>query len=240
MEHLLTASVLGVSVSHILALGGALLFSTFVGLEREWSMKDAGLRTHCLVGVASALIMLVSKYGFDDVLGTYIDLDPARLAAQIVSGIGFIGGGLIFVHRDVVRGLTTAASIWLTAAIGMCCGAGLFAIGFLGTVIYFLVAVGYHGFARYVIEPPTELLVEYRPGHEVVTRLARVCASWGFLVQFERDAHAATDGSARVRMRVSGRRDVQSLMVTLEDVPHVQTVTRLPRNTKPMLHHRTG
>jgi len=77
----------------------ALALSTAIGVEREIRQKSAGLRTHTLVGVASALIMLVSKYGFADVLGTHVVLDPSRVAAQIVSGIGFIGGGLIFVRR---------------------------------------------------------------------------------------------------------------------------------------------
>jgi putative Mg2+ transporter-C (MgtC) family protein len=101
------------------------------------------LRTHTLVGVAAALIMLVSKYGFGDVLlQDQIVLDPSRIAAQIVSGIGFIGGGLIFVQRDIVRGLTTAAAVWLTAALGMACGAGLPLLALYVTAAHFLVMYG--------------------------------------------------------------------------------------------------
>src|SRR5580658_5688043 len=104
----------------------ALILSSLIGLEREFRAKSAGLRTHTLVGVAAALIVLVSKYGFGDtIVANQVVLDPSRIAAQIVSGIGFIGGGLIFVHRDVVRGLTTAAIIWLTAAVGMACVSSL-------------------------------------------------------------------------------------------------------------------
>src|ERR1700690_698964 len=100
--------------------------SALVGLEREIRQKAAGLRTYTLVGVSAALFMLISKYGFMDVLESgRVVVDPARVAAQIVSGIGFIGGGVIFMRRDIVRGLTTAASVWLTAALGMACGAGL-------------------------------------------------------------------------------------------------------------------
>ncbi len=107
-------------------LGLAFALSALIGLEREFRQKSAGLRTHTLVGIASALIMLVSKYGFADVLENgRVIVDPSRVAAQIVSGIGFIGGGLIFVRRDSVRGLTTAAIVWVTAAVGMACGAGL-------------------------------------------------------------------------------------------------------------------
>src|ERR1700742_5083242 len=91
-------------------LGLALALSASIGLDRELRQKSAGLRTYTLVGVGSALFMLISKYGFYDVLvPNEIVLDPSRVAAQIVSGSGFLGAGLIFVRRDSVRGLTTAA-----------------------------------------------------------------------------------------------------------------------------------
>ena len=100
-------------------LGLALLLSAVIGLEREMRQKNAGLRTHTLVGVGAALFMLISKYGFTDVLEPgRVVLDPSRMAAQIVTGIGFLGAGLIFVRRDSVRGLTTAAAVWVTAAVG--------------------------------------------------------------------------------------------------------------------------
>src|ERR1700691_5719758 len=107
-------------------LGLAFSLSILIGIEREIRHKSAGLRTYTLVGFSAALIMLVSKYGFGDVLvADRVVLDPSRVAAQIVTAIGFIGGALIFVRRDNVRGLTTAAIVWLTAAVGMACGAGL-------------------------------------------------------------------------------------------------------------------
>src|ERR1700723_1899942 len=105
-------------------LGLAFVLSALIGVEREIRHKSAGLRTYTLVGFSSALIMLVSKYGFTDVIQAgRVVLDPSRVAAQIVSGIGFIGGGVIFVRKDIVRGLTTASIVWLTAAIGMAGGA---------------------------------------------------------------------------------------------------------------------
>src|ERR1700710_3000608 len=107
-------------------LGLALVLSAAIGLDRELRQKSAGLRTYTLVGVGSALFMLISKYGFFDVLvENEIVLDPSRVAAQIVSGIGFLGAGLIFVRRDSVRGLPTAAGVWLTAAVGAAAGASL-------------------------------------------------------------------------------------------------------------------
>jgi putative Mg2+ transporter-C (MgtC) family protein len=110
--------------------------SMIIGIEREIHQKSAGLRTHTLVGVGAALFMLISKYGFNDVLVPgRIMLDPSRVAAQIVSGVGFLGAGLIFVRRDSVRGLTTAAAVWVTAAIGAACGAGLIVLGVAATCI---------------------------------------------------------------------------------------------------------
>src|ERR1700683_1560402 len=120
-------------------LGLAFALSALIGLEREIRNKSAGLRTYTLVGFAAALIMLVSKYGFGDVLSERVVLDPSRIAAQIVTGIGFIGGGLIFVRRDNVRGLTTAAIVWLTAAVGMACGAGLLILALFATALPFVV-----------------------------------------------------------------------------------------------------
>ena len=101
------------------------LCGTIIGLDREYRVKDAGFRTHFLVALGSALIMIVSQYGFEDFLATHdgLRLDPSRIAAQVVSGIGFIGAGTIIIHRQLVRGLTTAASLWATAGIGLAAGA---------------------------------------------------------------------------------------------------------------------
>jgi putative Mg2+ transporter-C (MgtC) family protein len=117
--------------------------SSLIGFEREWRQKSAGLRTHTLVGTGAALFVLVSKYGFSDVLGPHVILDPSRVAAQVVTGIGFIGGGLIFVRVDAVRGLTTAAIVWITAAIGMACGAGLAILALAVTAAHFTVVFAY-------------------------------------------------------------------------------------------------
>lgn len=111
-----------------------------IGLEREYRAKEAGYRTHFLVALGSALMMIVSQYGFMDVLKTdLIRVDPSRIAAQVVSGIGFIGAGTIILQKQIVRGLTTAAGIWATSGIGLAVGAGMYAIGIAAT---FLVLLG--------------------------------------------------------------------------------------------------
>ncbi len=105
----------------------AALFGSVIGLERERLLWAAGLRTHMLVCVGSCLIMLVSAFGFGDVLGAeHVVLDPSRIAAQVVSGIGFLGAGTILLRGEVVKGLTTAASLWGVAAIGLAIGSGLY------------------------------------------------------------------------------------------------------------------
>ena len=110
-----------------------------IGLEREYRAKEAGYRTHFLVALGSSLMMIVSQYGFDHVLqADLVRLDPSRIAAQVVSGIGFIGVGTIILQKQVVRGLTTAAGIWATAGIGLAIGAGMFAIGCIATCFVLL------------------------------------------------------------------------------------------------------
>ncbi len=102
-----------------------------IGYERKTRSKEAGVRTHTIVAMGSALMMVVSKYAFADIA----DFDGARVAAQIVSGIGFLGAGIIIYRRDVLHGVTTAAGVWATAGIGMALGAGMYIIGICSTVL---------------------------------------------------------------------------------------------------------
>jgi putative Mg2+ transporter-C (MgtC) family protein len=116
----------------IISLFLAAIFSGFIGYEREYHGHSAGLRTHILVGVGSALVMIISIYGFGS---GYPNRDPARLAAQVVSGIGFIGAGTIIQTGTDIKGLTTATTLWLTMAIGLAAGAGRFLIALVTTII---------------------------------------------------------------------------------------------------------
>jgi putative Mg2+ transporter-C (MgtC) family protein len=204
-------------------LGLAFVLSALIGLEREIRHKSAGLRTYTLVGFASALIMLISKYGFGDVLENYrVVLDPSRIAAQIVTGIGFIGGGLIFVRRDSVRGLTTAAIVWLTAAIGMACGAGLPILALGATVGHFVVVMTFPFIARRLPKSrwsPSLLQVSYQDGRDVLPEVLVVCTAQDFAVsrvQVERGSRPTdlpTDGSpaAASTDRVTVMLEVQGL-----------------------------
>lgn len=116
-----------------------------IGYERAIQRKSAGVRTHIVVAIASALFMIVSKYGFTDLLNMHdIALDPSRIAAQIVTGISFIGAGTILVRKEQISGLTTAAGVWATAAIGMAIGAGMYFIGVLSTAFLFIIQMVFH------------------------------------------------------------------------------------------------
>lgn len=118
----------------ILRLFVASLLGALVGLERERGERAAGLRTHALVGLGACLFMIVSAFGFEDIRGDpRAMLDPSRVAAQVASGVGFLGGGAIILRREVVSGLTTAASIWAVAAVGLAVGGGLYLAAVCGT-----------------------------------------------------------------------------------------------------------
>lgn len=122
----------------IIRLAVAAALGGLIGLEREYRAKEAGLRTHFLVALGSALFMVISLYGFDAVVahwGADASFDPSRVASQVVPGIGFIGAGTIIFQKHVVRGLTTAAGLWVTAAIGLTCGSGLYVLALAATVL---------------------------------------------------------------------------------------------------------
>lgn len=131
---------IAIQLDWILRLAVAAFCGGLIGYERSSRLKNAGIRTHIIVAIASALIMLVSKYAFYDILALKnIALDPSRIAAQIISGISFIGAGTILVRKDGVNGITTAAGVWATAAVGMAIGGGLYFIGVVSALVIVLV-----------------------------------------------------------------------------------------------------
>ena len=129
-----------ITYEFVLRLFVAAMLGGVIGLEREYRAKEAGFRTHFLVALGSGLFMILSQFGFDDVLGHYeqVSLDPSRIASQVVTGIGFIGAGTIIFQKHVVRGLTTAAGLWVTSAIGMTAGAGMYVLSIATTVLVLL------------------------------------------------------------------------------------------------------
>ncbi|WP_435839089.1 MgtC/SapB family protein [Streptodolium elevatio] len=221
----------------------AFALSSAIGIEREIRQKSAGLRTHALVGVGTALFVEVSKYGFWDVLPAGSpNYDPSRIAAQIVSGIGFIGGGLIFVRRDSVRGLTTAAVVWLTCAVGMACAAGLPLLAIGVTALHFVVVFGYTpliGLFNGQKDNNVELRLTYLPAHAVLPAALVAAVAHGFRVNdvsvhhqdHDPAAAEAPDAIDRVRGRVTyvvlqldGPAEPQSLVADLAELDGVLAV----------------
>jgi putative Mg2+ transporter-C (MgtC) family protein len=216
-------------------LGLALLLSTIIGVEREIRQKNAGMRTYALVGTGAALFMLVSTYGFADVLqNKLIVLDPSRVAAQVVSGIGFIGGGLIFVQRSNVRGLTTAAGVWATAGVGLAAGGNLPILATGATVAYLLVSVGYPLITAYIpgtaalISP---LLITYMDGAGVLRKLVAECSAHGFAISdlsVERESERGDDDDEQrtvtVKLALRGRSSIAELTADLESLSGVLSV----------------
>lgn len=204
-------------------LGLALALSSVIGIEREIRQKSAGLRTYALVGTGSALFMLVSAYGFADVLGSHSTLDPSRVAAQIVSGIGFIGGGVIFVRRDAVRGLTTAAGVWATAAIGMAAGGDLPLLAAATTVVYLLVSYAYPLLEQALPRSrfsASRMRLTYRDGRGILRDLLGTFGDHGFAVSdinVERTDGHDGDRAVTVKLEVRGRGSLASLASDLDD-----------------------
>jgi putative Mg2+ transporter-C (MgtC) family protein len=213
----------------LVLLGTAFLLSSVIGLERELRQKSAGLRTHTLVGTGAAVFILVSKYGFNDVVseGT-ISLDPSRVAAQVVSGIGFIGAGVIFVKRAGVRGLTTAATVWLTAAVGLSAGAGLVALAAAATVLHLVVAYVYTPLVRRL--PPsrrtlTSIEVSYRDREGVLRRVLTEATGIGYVISDLDVARSDTDRSiVGVTFDVEGRHPASELIESLQALDGVLEV----------------
>ena len=152
-----------------LLLGG--LMGGVIGLEREFRAKEAGLRTHFIVALGSALFMIISQYAFS---GRF---DAARVAAQVVSGIGFIGAGVIIFQKNVVRGVTTAAGLWVAAAIGLACGAGMYVVAGAATLMTVLCLEAMHLLHRRIAERMVEVTLTSDGETDPIALLERIKAS---------------------------------------------------------------
>lgn len=149
-----------IQLDYLLRLFIAAVCGMAIGYERKNRMKEAGIRTHFIVAIGAALIMIISKYGFQDQIGwPNMSLDPSRIAAQVVTGVGFLGAGVIFMQKQTIVGLTTAAGVWVTAAIGLSIGSGLYFVGIAATIITILGQILLHGKIRFLSSPRTETLM---------------------------------------------------------------------------------
>jgi putative Mg2+ transporter-C (MgtC) family protein len=225
----------GQGTRQLIELFVAFGLTALIGLEREIQGKSAGLRTQAIVGTSAALILLISKYGFADVLvaGTVM-VDPSRVAAQIVSGIGFLGAGLIITRRGAVHGLTTAAAIWECAAIGMAAGAGLLLLAVVVTGLHFVIVLGFAPLGRFLnarLRGTLRIHVTYQDGQGVMHRLLQVCdrRHWQ-LTELSSDAPVvpadALPGQVGVMMTLSGA-GILNAAAVLADVAGVSSIRQL-------------
>lgn len=205
----------------------AMVLGSMVGLERERHGQRAGMRTHAVVSVGSALIMLVSTYGFP--LGTN-GLDPSRIAAQVVSGIGFLGAGVIIFRQHLVRGLTTAASIWAVCGVGLAAGGDLPITATLGAAFLLLVQGGMRPLKSRLTGAQPKAhglsLVSTRPGTIVPALRTLAAGTPGFGVSaIDITTHL---GASRERVTaivtLHSEDDDEAVLARLQEIPHLDTV----------------
>lgn len=166
----------------VLRLFIAGILGSIIGLDREYRAKEAGYRTHFLVSLGSALLMIVSQHGFGGILDTpNVNLDPSRIASQVVTGIGFIGAGTIILHKQTVRGLTTAAGIWATSAIGLAVGAGMYELGISATILT-LIGLEVLGFLFKSVGMKSSVVEFSTDNKETLNRLSKTFHSKEFLI----------------------------------------------------------
>lgn len=192
----------------LLRLGIALILGTLVGVEREVTEHAAGMRTNALVALGSALFTLIGGSGFSEVVGRYVQADPTRVAAYVVAGIGFLGAGTIFFQRDreQVKGLTTAATIWIVAAIGMACGVGWLAEAAVVTAFALIVLIA----LRYV----ERILLPHNPSHLQLLNVEVATGAGGRLIGQLYDACVrASISIERVEIRAGEEKQAEKVVI---------------------------
>ncbi len=212
----------------ILRLFIAGILGAVIGLDREYRAKEAGYRTHFLVSLGSALIMIVSQYGFQQIIQeSSVSLDPSRVAAQVVSGIGFIGAGTIIIQKQFVRGLTTAAGIW--AGIGLAIGAGMYDIGVAATVLT-LMGLELLSYIFKSLGMKSSMIIFSTNEKDIIKKVTRVLNDKGYLLvsyQMEKVSHSNVD-TFIVTLVIKARKstDDNQLLLFMEEFPEV-TVERI-------------
>ena len=165
----------------------ACLCGGIIGIERTLRQKDAGFRTHVIVALGASLMMVVSKYGFADSLAAGYDPAPERIAANIITGISFLGAGMIFVRGANIKGLTTAAGIWSTAAVAMAIGAGMYVTGIISSLVIVLIQILFHtfliGFDKVLAnDQSTEMVIRADNSPELLAEIKTVLSNHGFTI----------------------------------------------------------
>ena len=181
-----------------LFLGG--MMGGLIGLEREFRAKEAGFRTHFIVALGSALFMMISQYAFS---GRF---DAARVAAQVVSGIGFIGAGVIIFQKNGVRGVTTAAGLWVAAAIGLACGAGMYWLAGAATLMTVICLETMHLVHRYIAEKMVEVTLSSDGETDPLSVLEKVKAS-----KLQAESYSFSGGKIHLSLRMRQKDGLEAL-----------------------------
>ena len=210
----------------LLSLAVAGLCGGLIGYERKSRLKEAGIRTHVIVALGSALIMIISKYGFADIIGSNAGFDPSRIASQIVSGIGFLGAGMIFVKKQAISGLTTAAGVWATAGIGMAIGAQLYFIGIAATVLMLLVHIILYRNYKWLHLPATEqIYIIFSDSSDSITYIQEKFAASRIQIMNLR-VEKLEGGLVEVELHVKLPKgyNVSAMMDILKDNPNIKSI----------------
>lgn len=206
----------------------AVLCGIFIGLERDNQMKMAGVRTHSIVALTSAVIMIISKYGFFDVLGdSSIGLDPSRIASSIVTAIGFLGAGVIFMRKQNISGLTTAAGIWSMVGIGMAFGAGLYFLGTASAVCVVLLQLIFHRNFRWMRNPlVVEIVLLMTEEEELSDILDKITDDRKTSIS-SMQVNRTGKGMLRVKLavKVPDNQDTRKITETLKRDSHIQSIS---------------
>lgn len=196
----------------ILRIICAALTGGLIGFERHSQSKEAGIRTHAIVAMGAAVVMLISKYGFTDVNSG----DPARVAAQVVSGVGFLGAGIIFVRHNIIQGMATAAGIWTTSAIGLAFGAGMYWIGGITGILVVLIQILFQKKAPLgVLRTDMRLRLTMLPGGSV-QEITRFLTGRGFTVTGNRILKNEKNADWILESEVSTIRDIKPMELISE------------------------
>jgi putative Mg2+ transporter-C (MgtC) family protein len=215
------------SLGQVLAIVLSFVLTATIGVERELRHKDAGIRTHVLVGMGSCLFTLISIAGAPALMSSHVSWDASRIAAQVVSGIGFIGAGVIWFNHDAIRGLTTASAIWVAAAIGMACGAQMFLLACVVVVAYFVLVLAVAPLFYKLTRRAGQIVeISYSEGQGVLRAVLLEISQRGFESQIVsvRQSKFHDQHEAVVDLRLKGGRDVDSLMSWLSEYDGVVEV----------------
>lgn len=194
-----------------------------IGYERMNRLKEAGIKTHTVVALGSALIMVVSKYGFLDIYEVFGQLnDPSRIAAQIVTGVGFLGAGMILIKKQTVSGLTTAAIIWTTSGIGMSIGSGLYLIGVSSTLLLLCFQLLFHSKFMHRIERSGEVIL-IEMSSESMDEVFEMFKTYKVIVSSFK-VNKIENGNIEIELVINRAQNIPSLVKALLQLPKVKNV----------------